>query len=221
MPRGFFSAYGGDHLEEVTKDLGTSWDISTNMAIKLVPGGHPHHAAAEAAANAALAGDVHPSDVAGIVLSSAKYRTLPGPKHPTDLIGLAHSPAYFVAAAIVDRGYGWIHASPEKVADPVIARLIDKITVDPNPPPYPDRFQHHHGATVMIVLKDGRRFSSHVDFPRGSAPRGIEWADVDAKYRRLVPLSGLALDQVEASLDVVHGFAAVETVSELTRLLGR
>jgi 2-methylcitrate dehydratase PrpD len=219
MPRGFFSAYGGDHLQDVTKDLGVSWDITTNMAIKLVPGGHPHHAAAEAAANAAIAGDVDPANVASIVLSSAKYRTLPGPRHPTDLIGVAHSPAYFIAAAIADRGYGWTHASPDKVADPVIARLIDTITVDPDPPLYPDRFPHHHGATVTITLKDGRRFADHVDYPRGSAPRGIEWADVDAKYRRLVPMSGLPREQVEASLEVVHGFDTLKTVSELTRLL--
>src|SRR5207245_9760285 len=53
MPRGFFSAYGGDHLEDVTKDLGQAWDTTTDMAIKLLPGGHPHHAAAEAAASAA------------------------------------------------------------------------------------------------------------------------------------------------------------------------
>jgi 2-methylcitrate dehydratase PrpD len=219
MPRGFFSAYGGDHLEDVTKDLGKAWDITTNMAVKLVPGGHPHHAAAEAAANAAIAGNVEPADVASIRLSSAKYRTLPGPKHPTDLIGVAHSPAYFIAAAVTDRGYGWIHASPAKVADPVIGQLIDKVTVDPNPQPYPDRFPHHHGATVTITLKDGRKFSDHVDFPRGSAPRGIEWADVDAKYRRLVPLSGLAPEKVEAGLEAVHEFETVKVMSELTRLL--
>jgi 2-methylcitrate dehydratase PrpD len=219
LPRGFFSAYGGDHLDDVTKDLGNEWDIATNMAIKLVPGGHPHHAAAEAAANAAMAGNVDPADVASVVLSSAKYRTLPGPRHPTDLIGVAHSPAYFIAAAIADRGYGWIHASPDKVADPVIARLIDKISVDPNPPPYPDRFPHHHGATVTITLKDGRRFAAHVDFPRGSAPRGIEWADVDAKYRRLMPLSRLSPDKIEASLAVIHEFERIEAMSELTRLL--
>src|SRR5262245_19587094 len=219
MPRGFFAAYGGEHLEDVTRDLGETWDITTNMAIKLVPGGHPHHAAAEAAANAAIAGNVDPAEVTEIRLSSAKYRTLPGPRHPTDLIGVAHSPAYFIAAAVADRGYGWIHASPEKVADPVIARLIDKITVDPNPPPYPDRFPHHHGATVTITRKDGRRFSDHVDFPRGAAPRGIEWADVDAKYRRLVPLSGLPPDKVEASLEVVHGFDTIKAVSEVTLLL--
>jgi 2-methylcitrate dehydratase PrpD len=219
MPRGFFSAYGGDHLEDVTKDLGRTWDITTDMAIKLVPGGHPHHAAAEAAANAAIAGHVDPADVADIRLSSAKYRALPGPRHPTDLIGVAHSPAYFIAAAVADREYGWIHVSPTKVADPVIRQLIDKVTVDPNAPPYPDRFPHHHGATVTITLKDGRQFSAHVDFPRGSAPRGIEWADVDAKYRRLVPLSGLAPEKVEASLTVIHEFETLKTASELTRLL--
>ena len=60
-----------------------------------------------------------------------------------------------------------------------------------------------------------------MDFPRGSAPRGIEWADVDAKYRRLMPLSGLAPDKVEASLEVVHEFDAVKAVSLLTHLLRR
>jgi 2-methylcitrate dehydratase PrpD len=132
---------------------------------------------------------------------------------------VAHSPAYFIAAAVADRGYGWIHASPAKVTDPVIGELIDKITVDPNPRPYPDRFPHHHGATVTITLKDGRQFSDHVDFPRGSAPRGIEWVDVDAKYRTLVPLSGLAPEKVEASLAVIHAFETVTAMSELVRLL--
>jgi hypothetical protein len=42
---------------------------------------------------------------------------------------------------------------------------------------------------------------------------------VDAKYRRLVPLSGLAPEKVEASLEVVHGFDTVKAMSELTRLL--
>jgi 2-methylcitrate dehydratase PrpD len=144
---------------------------------------------------------------------------MPGPAHPTDLIGVAHSPTYFVAAAVADKGYGWIHASPEKVTDPVIARLIDKVSADPNPQPYPDRFPHHHGATVTITLKDGRKFSSHVDFPRGSGPRGIDWADVDAKYRTLAPLSGMTPQNVEASLNVVHEFETIGSVAGLTKLL--
>jgi 2-methylcitrate dehydratase PrpD len=219
MPKGFFAAYGGDHLEDVTRGWGESWDIVTNMAVKLVPGGHPHHATAEAAANAAIAGDVHPGEVATIFVSAPKYVTMPGPKHPTDLVGMAHSPSYFIAAAVADRGFGWQHATPEKVADPVIARLIDRIVTDQDPPPYPDRFPHHHGATVTITLVDGRSFSSHVDFPRGSGPRGIDWADIDAKYRTLVPLSGLPAARMDASLEKIHAFERLERVSELTDLL--
>jgi 2-methylcitrate dehydratase PrpD len=219
MPRGFFAAYGGAQLEDLTKDLGKEWDIVTNMAIKLVPGGHPHHAAAEAAAQAAIAANAKPAEIARITISAPKYRTLPGPAHPTDLIGVAHSPAYIVAAAVADRGYGWMHASPGKVSDPVIAALIDKIETDPNPEPYPDRFPHHHGATVTVTLHDGRAFRSHVDFPRGSGPRGIDWADVEAKYRALAPLSKLPPQNIERCLEIVHGFERVRNVCELTDML--
>ena len=37
-----------------------------------------------------------------------------------------------------------------------------------------------------------RPLTSTVDAPRGSAPRGIEWSDIDAKYRALMPESKLA-----------------------------
>ena len=62
-PRGFFHALGGQALEDVTAGLGESWDIVTDMAIKLMPGGHPFHAIAEAAASAAIEGDVDPREV--------------------------------------------------------------------------------------------------------------------------------------------------------------
>src|SRR2546425_4118476 len=42
MPRGFFSAYGGGHPDAVTEGLGHGGEMTTDMAIKLVPGGHPH-----------------------------------------------------------------------------------------------------------------------------------------------------------------------------------
>ena len=94
---GFFEVYGGTHGAGVTRDLGRAWDIITDMAIKLVPGGHPSHALAEAAANAARAGNVSPDEVETITLSRPGVTALSGPVHPTDLIGMAHSPAYLAA----------------------------------------------------------------------------------------------------------------------------
>ena len=216
-PQGFFAVYGGKDGESVTRDLGQEWDIITDMAIKLVPGGHPSHALAEAAANAARAGNIAPDDVETITLSRPGVTALSGPLHPTDLIGIAHSPAYFMAAGVADKDFSWVHATEAKIKDPVIHQLLDKVRV--GTPPTENVEQYKQGATVTIRTKDGRTFSNTVYAPKGSGVRGIAWADVDAKYRTLVPQAQLRDRQVEASLQVIHDFRNVTHVSALTDLL--
>ncbi len=219
-PRGFFDAMNGQAVSDVVRDLGDSWDIVTDMAIKLMPGGHPYHAIAEAAAEAAIAGDVDPARVERIILSAAQLAHLHGPTHPTDLVGAAHSVVYFAAAAVADRGFRWEHiADTQKMSDPTICRLLGRVEIDPSPPPLPDRFPHRHGGTVTIVMQDGRRYSHTCKAPRGSGPRGIRWEEVEAKYRHLVPMSGLAPHAIEASLARIRAFEQATDVGALTSLL--
>jgi 2-methylcitrate dehydratase PrpD len=142
---------------------------------------------------------------------------LTGPLHPADLIDMAHSPAYFLAAGVADRNFTWAHAGPEKIADPRIHRLIDKVRV--GAPPTENKARYRQGATVTIRTTDGREVTSTVYVPKGAGILGIDWADIDAKYRTLVPLSGLPARQIEASLAVIHRFRNLSDVSELTRLL--
>ena len=220
---GFFEVYGG--VEDasagasVTRDLGESWDIVTDMAIKLVPGGHPHHALAEAAGNAARDGRIAPDEVESITLSRPEVTALAGPRHPTDLISMAHSPAFFLAAGTADQGFSWVHATQAKIADPVIHRLIEKVRV--GPPPSDNSARYRQGATVTIRTTDGRISTSTVYVPKGAGILGIAWADIDAKYRALMPHSGLANREVEASLAVIHDFRKVPDVAVLTNLLQR
>ena len=215
--RGFIEAYGGADGNvagrAITAGLGGSWDILTDMAIKLVPGGHPYHALAEAAAEAARAADAAPEAVDSIIVSRPGFTALTGPLHPTDLIGMAHSPAYFVAAGVADRDFSWSHATPAKIADPAIHRLIDKISV--GAPPTENIARYRQGATVTIRTKDGRTGTSTIFEPKGSADRGIAWADVDAKYRTLVALARVSEPQIEASLAIIHDFRDVRHVSTL------
>jgi 2-methylcitrate dehydratase PrpD len=219
--RGFFEIYGGVEGaaagDSVTRDLGQSWDIITDMAIKLVPGGHPHHALAEAAANAARDGGITPDEVESITLSRPGVTALAGPLHPTDLIGVAHSPAYFLAAGAADHGFSWEHATPAKIADPVIHRLIDKVRI--GPPPTENVARYRQGATVIIRTSDGRSSMSTVYAAHGAGFLGIAWDDVDAKYRSLMPYSGLAGEQIEASLAVIHNFRGLADVTALMDLL--
>ena len=220
-PKGFFEAFGGVDGAPAgaiaTKDLGASWDIVTDMAIKLMPGGHPHHATAEAAANAAREGDITAAEIASITISRPGMTALPGPLHPADLIDMAHSPAYFAAAGAADRAFSWEHASAAKIADPAIHRLIDLVRV--GDPPREDTVRYRQGATVTIRTIDGREAASTVHVPKGAGALGIAWSDVDAKYRTLVPAAGIPAHAIEASLGVIHEFRQVADVSRLTRML--
>ena len=215
--RGFFAVYGDADGSSVTYGLGDEWDIITDMAIKLVPGGHPSHSLAEAAANAAETGNITPDEVETITLSRPGVTTLTGPMHPETLIDMAHSPAYFLAAGVADYGFSWANATEAKILDPVIHKLIDKVQVGPQPTERVD--QYKQGATVTIKTKDGRTFSSTVFAPRGAGTLGIDWVDVDEKYFSLVPQAGVNNEQIKASLEVIHNFGKVMRISELTNLL--
>lgn len=210
---GFLETFGATDWEGITRDLGKEWDIVTEMGLKLVPGGHSNHAAAEAAAEAARTGDVAPSDVERIEVSGPR---LIGARvfHPRDLIGMAHSLPYFVAAGVADRDFSWAHASPEKILDPTISGLQDKVRIDSSAEQDPE-LGRYMGATVTITTKAGQRYSSTVRAPRGSGPRGVDWADVDTKYRTLMPMANLRPEQIEASLGVIHGFDRVRAMPEL------
>ena len=218
-PRGFLSALGGTAIEDITKDFGETWDICTDMAIKLMPGAHPFHAVAEAAANAAIEGNVHPEEIKEVMISAAQMKDWMAPHHPTDLISAAHSVVYFVAAAIVDRGFTWKHINKESMMDPKIAALQDKVVFDPHPAPLPDRFTHRHGGTVIITLKDGRKISNTCRAARGSGPTGVTWDEVDSKFNHLMPLSGLDSKKIQQIRESVRHFRTLPSVTPLIQLL--
>jgi 2-methylcitrate dehydratase PrpD len=219
--RGFLEVYGGTDGpsagSSVTRDLGQSWDIITDMAVKLAPGGHPYHALAEAAANAARDGNIAAQEIESITVSRPGFTALTGPLHPADLIGMAHSPAYFLAAGAADHDFSWVHATAAKITDPIINQLIDKVRV--GPPPTGDAECYRQGATVTIRTTSGRVSTSTVFAPKGAGAGGIAWTDIDRKYRALMPHARLGDRQIEASLAAIHDFRRVAHVSELTRLL--
>lgn len=215
LPRGFFEAFNGQAVSEVTADLGGSWDIVTDMAIKLMPGAHPFHAIAEAAFTAATQWNIIPESVRRVMITAPQLKVWQNQAvQPHDLIGAAHSVPYFVAAAIVDRRFDWEHFKAEKMTDARIMALLPRVGFDPNPPPWPDRFPHRHGGSVTIELNDGTILKNACQAPKGSGPRGIDWADVDAKYRHLLPSSGANAAQVEQSLGTLHRFERVASITD-------
>ncbi|WP_066641633.1 MmgE/PrpD family protein [Bordetella sp. H567] len=217
-PRGFLHAMGGQAIGDIVRGLGDSWDIVTDMAIKLMPGAHPFHAVAEAAATAARQHDVDPARIARIVVSAGvQHTSFGGAPHPRNLVEAAHSVAYFVAASVVDRGFGWDNLHPDKMRDPRIAALQDKVRYASEPPPLPDRFPHRHGGSVAIHMDDGRIHEASCRAPRGAGSRGIAWADVQAKYRELAPRAGLDAGQVADTWSLIRDLDHLDDVAQLAR----
>ncbi|MEL0112677.1 MAG: MmgE/PrpD family protein [Rickettsiales bacterium] len=213
VERGFCQVYGGSDGAGIVEGLGKDWDIVTDMALKLVPGGHPYHALGEAGAKAARDGNIAPEEVAAIIVSRPGMSKLSGPLHPETLIDMAHSPAYFTAAGVRDHAFGWEHASPGKIADPVIHGLIDKVRVGPEP--VDDVEKYRQGASVRIETTDGREVGATVFVPKGAGCLGIDWADVDSKFRTLVPNAPLSAAQIDAALERIRGFRALDGMDAL------
>lgn len=215
-PRGFFEAFNGQAVEVVGAELGQSWDIVTDMAIKLMPGAHPFHAIAQAAIDLSVAHDLRPDQVERAMITAPQlkvwaHQAVP----PHDLISAAHSVPYFVACAIADRRIGWNLFSEEKMFDPVVVGLIERIGFDPDPPPHPDRFGHRHGGTVTVWTRDGRTLAQTCKAPRGSGSTGIEWVDIESKFRTLTPRDGYPPAQAERALSVIRSLESQASLAPL------
>ena len=215
-PGGWIGVYGGGDADNVTGDR-EEWDIVRYLAIKLWPGAHPFSGTVEAAVNAIREAGVLPGEVARILISGPNRTNVGGSRRPQNYAEGITSLPYFVASAVADREFSWIHATPEKMFATTIYPLIDMVEIDPSPPEV--RYEWNWGGTVTIVTRSGTRYTSAVDAPRGSGPRGIEWNDVDAKYRSLMPAAGLSASRIDESLELIHNFERVDQVSELMDLL--
>jgi 2-methylcitrate dehydratase PrpD len=226
-PRGYFSAFGGQDIVDVTKDLGERWNFVDYMAIKLMPGAHPFHVFAEAATAAALENDIDVDAVAHLIISGEQLTGVQMKdwidiRHPKNLSDAAHSIVYIVAAAIANAksgGFTWDHMNAETMADPRVGRLQDLVTVDPNPLPLTNaRFVHLDGGRVSIVMKSGETFTKHVRVPSGSA-LVVQWPAVREKFRTLVGEAGMLEKPVEEILRRIESFEGLASASKLTELL--
>jgi hypothetical protein len=214
---GSWTSFGGGarSVERLTANLGErsgtssiSWRSSCGRALTRYSG------TVEAAMNAAREANVPPDAVARILVAGQNRTGIQGSRRPANLAEAIHSLSYYVAAAVADKDFTWAHASETKYSDPRIVKLMDLVDVDPAPPPV--KYLWSWGGTVTIVTTDGKRFTSTVDAPRGSGPRGIAWSDVEAKYRALMPESKLPARRIDDALSLIHGLERVKNVSELT-----
>ncbi len=112
-----------------------------------------------------------------ILFDPAKYR--PESRETAD-----HSLPYCLAAAIVDKKITTESFSDEKLQDPRIFEVIDKIKGIPSIE-FEKMFPAKQPSNVVIKTKDGREFSEYIEYPKGDPREPMTMDDLENKFNAL------------------------------------
>ena len=126
--------------------------------------------------------------------------------HPKTILDAKFSTPYSVAAAFLCGTVGMEQFEPEVVFDPVVQKLLEKVTVYPADR-FTEQYPKHWGCHVKVTMQDGTAYEAEVEDPSGSVAR---------------PLSReQAMKKAEEFLSVVCPGREQETIEELLNLESR
>lgn len=181
---GLFRAMSdGGHVEKLTEGLGTRWEI-LNMDMKPYPCCRSAHAGIDGAlslrkailgegllpfedAAERILGQVESLEAGTYKIGYQQCAVSEGCLHPRTPLDAKFSLPYGLACSLL---YGKVDQSmftPEKVKDPAIQALIQRITVREDPE-LTAAYPGHWSCRVKIRLKDGRELEQFIQDPTGS-----------------------------------------------------
>lgn len=186
---GFFENFSrGERktLEDAVDSLGSSWEIiQSGITHKLYPCCAGSHMAIDCALSLARNHPVNPAEIKEIQVSisvNAKYLLI----HPRPCTEMEakFSLEYCVARAILDRQIGPQQFTPEKISDPVLQSLIEKIkpTYYEIPPSQSSGEWTRLPVEINIQMQNGMAFSGNVDAPKGSPRNPLSPEDLEEKF---------------------------------------
>jgi 2-methylcitrate dehydratase len=159
-----------------------------NTSIKFWPAEYHSQSAIEAALKLRpQVGDIAPiqsvliesHDAAVDIIGSEAEKWRPSSRETAD-----HSLPYIVAVALADGEVTARQFEPERIADPALLALVQRVKVQRHPE-LSARYPQAVGNIVTLRLRDGRTLSERVDHPRGHAQNPLSDAELEAKFREL------------------------------------
>lgn len=216
--RGYARAYSQDpKLEVITDGLGERYSILEN-AVKFFPSILASHTPITAVLRLVQQHNLRPEQIARV--EERTYRTAATTfcnRDPQTPLAARLSIPYCLAVAILDRAVGFPQFTPQRLADPAIRRLIERITVIADPalePLYPEKFP----AVVLIETTDGRVLRDEQYYPKGFPQDRLSDAELEDKFRTLAS-EVLPPAQVDALAATVWRLDALPDVRPLVEQL--
>ncbi|MEQ8195676.1 MAG: MmgE/PrpD family protein [Rhodospirillales bacterium] len=208
-PHNYFDVFTNDpHPDEITKDLGTRFDV-LDANLKKWCVGMPAQSPLDAIEILTANHDIQPDQVKKIVITLPEGRYAISDNSLMPNMCLQHLSALY----LIDRHLDFENTHDEaRMKDADIMSLRRKVEL------VPDKdlrtAQPPRQAIVEITMKDGRIFRHHTKAVRGSAANPMDRADVAAKAQSLMrPVLG-----AEKAARLIERILDLETVTDATDL---
>jgi 2-methylcitrate dehydratase PrpD len=218
--RGYELIVGSDRYDasKLTKNLGQEYEM-LRIGFKFYPACRYTSSAIDAAVAIVSENGIRADDVERIIVKGSKNLATFFQIYDADhMIQAEFSIPYVVTMAMMGvPRTNWY--SEEMMKSPGIRNYQRKVTVEADPA-ITDKFLNHYvaGATVEMVMKDGRRFNKHVDYPRGEPENPFTEQDHRDKLTWMASHVGMKQSQTDELFHKLNKFEEIDDISELTRL---
>jgi 2-methylcitrate dehydratase PrpD len=226
-PFGFFENFSrGDrrNLDQAIRSLGEPLEIvQLGITTKLYPCCAGSHMAIDCALHLARQHKINPDEIHEVRVSISKNAQylLIHPRPRTEMEA-KFSLEYAVARGILDGQVGPQQFTPDKIKEPRLEGLIEKIK-----PNYYDALDSESKGEwtrlpvkIDISTKNGKTFSFEVDRPKGSPRNPLTPAEFEEKFRRCVR-GKFSESTTNRVLDQLKNFEKLPDVASLMALWGQ
>lgn len=215
---GFVEAVmNGDY--DVSKLLGFKGRFAIlDTCIKSIIADFSSHGHLTATLQLALEHKILPDEVAEIRITTSKrcaeHTGDIVKKYPKNKETADHSSYWLTAIALIDREIGPDQFVPEKYVDQRALDLIDKVVLQGDP----SLDKHRPAGISEIIMKDGKKYTTRVDYPRGHARNPMTDAEVEAKFRSMVS-KHMSENKMNQLVEVVMDLENISDIGELLNLV--
>lgn len=169
-----------------------------------------------------LHGKVDPGDIEAIAIETYWVAERYGERknalwHPATRETADHSIPYCVAAALLDGNITEASFSAERIADPRLARLLERTSVREDPE-FSRAHPHEWPCRIEVTLRNGQRKSADARYFKGHAKRPLSDEELERKFRALAARV-LAQEGISAVLDKAWALERLPGIGELLSLL--
>ena len=209
-------------LGRLTDGLGQSWQV-IQCGMKAFPTEALTHAPISGVLDLVLANNLKAQDIETVEIDTlakaADILSDPSKYNPTTRETADHSLPYCLAAAMVLHRVTPDIFGEEYLFNPQIRETLPKIKVRAEPT-FEKLFPKTQPCNVRIAMKDGRKFSKHLDWPKGDprSPMSEEELDVKVKSLAAGKLSDGALKRLRETVFNLESVASIGDLMNATKL---